>query len=75
MEINAFPDKVIDLGYKGEEERIIVFDLSYFDDFNLLKTGIFDKVIKMKYEVPNDNLGLFNNYIEDIDQKISNILN
>ncbi len=37
------------------------------------KTGLFEKVIKMKYDVPNDKLELFDNYYKDIDAALSAI--
>lgn len=40
----------------------------------IMSTGIFDKVIKVKYDVPNDKLDLFDEYITDIDNKINGIL-
>ncbi len=42
--------------------------------FNLLyETGIFDQVIKMKYDVPNDHIELLDGYQEKIDDIIKNI--
>ena len=35
----------------------------------IMETGIFDKVIKMKYDVPNDHLELFDDYFSEIDAK------
>ena len=40
---------------------------------SLLETGIFDEVIKMKYEVPNDNLSLFDRYFTDIDDALAKV--
>ena len=39
----------------------------------LLETGIFDKVVKMKYDVPNNNLALFDEYYKDIDEAVASI--
>lgn len=39
----------------------------------IVETGIFEKVIKMKYDVPNNNLDLFDNYYRDIDAAIASI--
>ena len=39
----------------------------------ILETGIFDKVIKMKYDVPNNNLDLFDDYYKDIDAAVASI--
>ncbi len=39
----------------------------------ILETGIFDKVIKMKYDVPNKNLELFDEYYKDIDAAVASI--
>lgn len=36
--------------------------------------GLFDKLTKMKYDVPNDNLALFDNYIAEIDKVFDGIL-
>lgn len=35
--------------------------------------GLFDMLTRMKYEVPNDNLELFNNYYKTIDEKLATI--
>ena len=35
----------------------------------VLETGLFDKLIKMKYEIPNDELGKFDEYAADIRAK------
>ena len=37
------------------------------------ETGIFDRLIKIKYEVPNDNLELFDNYLKKIDEVFETI--
>lgn len=34
----------------------------------ILSTGWFDKLIKMKYDIPNDKLEIFDEYIEQIDK-------
>lgn len=39
----------------------------------ILETGIFDKVIKMKYDVPNNNLDLFDDYYKEIDKAVASI--
>ena len=39
----------------------------------MLETGIFEKVIKMKYDVPNNNLALFDNYYNAIDEAVASI--
>lgn len=36
--------------------------------------GLFDKLTKMKYDVPNDNLELFDDYIAEIDKVFDGIL-
>ncbi|NBK98245.1 MAG: V-type ATP synthase subunit A, partial [Erysipelotrichia bacterium] len=36
----------------------------------ILETGLYDKVVKMKYDIPNDKLGVFDEYIREIDEKI-----
>ncbi len=40
----------------------------------LLNTGIFDKLVKMKYDVPNNNLNLLDQYIKEIDEKLNTFL-
>lgn len=35
------------------------------------ETGWFDKLIKMKYDIPNDDLSLFDQYINDIDRDLT----
>ena len=39
----------------------------------LSKTGIFDKVVKMKYDVPNDQLSLLDTYLAMIDEALNAI--
>ena len=36
----------------------------------ILETGLFDRVVKMKYDVPNDNIALLDSYTEDIDKAL-----
>ncbi|MGN0446942.1 MAG: V-type ATP synthase subunit A [Acutalibacteraceae bacterium] len=38
------------------------------------KTGIFEKVIKIKYDVPNDNLALLDSFISEIDTVFSKFI-
>ena len=40
----------------------------------LLRLGLFDKLVKMKYDIPNDKLELFDEYTAEIDQKIGELL-
>ncbi len=40
----------------------------------VIELGLFDKLIKMKYDIPNDNLDIFNNYMADIDAKLNNLV-
>ncbi len=40
----------------------------------LLATGLFDKLVKMKYDVPNNNLGLLDDYLQEIDTVMDGIL-
>ncbi len=37
---------------------------------NIISTGIFDKLNRMKYDIPNANLELFDDYYKEIDKKI-----
>lgn len=39
----------------------------------ILETGIFDRVVKMKYDVPNNNLALFDDYYKKIDEAVASI--
>ena len=39
----------------------------------LVETGIFDKVIKMKYDVPNNNIALLDDYMNDIDKAVASV--
>jgi V/A-type H+-transporting ATPase subunit A len=39
----------------------------------LLKTNVFDKVIKVKYDIPNDQLVLFDNYYKLIDEALHSV--
>lgn len=40
----------------------------------IIELGIFDKLIKMKYDIPNNDLGKFDEYIKEIDEKLKKIL-
>lgn len=43
--------------------------------FSLLQhTNLFERIVKMKYEIPNDQLDLFDGYFDLIDQTISTIV-
>ena len=37
----------------------------------LISTGLFDKLVKMKYDVPNDKLGMLDDYISEIDSTLA----
>ena len=39
----------------------------------IVDTGLFDKVVRMKYEVPNDHLELIDGYMEEIDTTLSSL--
>ena len=39
----------------------------------IVDTGIFDQVIKMKYDVPNDNIAKLDTYYHDIDEAINSV--
>ncbi|HHZ05254.1 MAG TPA: V-type ATP synthase subunit A [Clostridiales bacterium] len=39
----------------------------------VLKLGLFDKLTKMKYDIPNNRLDMFKDYIQEIDSKIATI--
>ena len=42
--------------------------------FSLLaNTNIFEKIIKIKYDIPNDNLEMFDDYYKMIDESLSSI--
>ena len=40
----------------------------------LRETGIFDKVIAIKYDIPNDKLSMFEEYKEHIDNYYDSVL-
>lgn len=40
----------------------------------VLGTGLFDKLIKIKYDVPNSNIGLLDGYLQEIDTVMDGIL-
>jgi V/A-type H+-transporting ATPase subunit A len=40
---------------------------------SVVKTGLFERVVKMKYDVPNDNLALFDDYYAEIDRQLLNL--
>lgn len=37
----------------------------------IMELGLFDKVVKMKYDVPNDHMELFDDYFSEIDAKLA----
>lgn len=39
----------------------------------IIETGWFDKLIKMKYDIPNNDLSLFDQYIKDIDNDLNKL--
>ena len=41
----------------------------------LVSTGLFDKLVKMKYDVPNDRLSMLDDYISEIDRTLASYLN
>lgn len=41
---------------------------------SILATGLFDKLIKIKYTVPNDRLDMFDDYIKEIDEAMAGIV-
>ncbi len=40
----------------------------------IIERGLFDKLTKMKYDVPNNNLEKFNDYIKEIDEAFEDII-
>lgn len=40
---------------------------------SIFATGLFDKVVKMKYDVPNDHIEMLDDYITEIDQVMSTV--
>ena len=56
------------------ESRAKQLLLSSIPISRLSELGLFDKLIKMKYDVPNDNLSLFDGYISEIDNAVDGIL-
>jgi V/A-type H+-transporting ATPase subunit A len=40
---------------------------------SLIKLGLFEKLTKMKYDIPNNKLEMFNDYIKEIDEKFETI--
>lgn len=40
----------------------------------IINLGLFDKLTKMKYDIPNNKLQMFDDYINEIDSKLSSIL-
>ena len=41
----------------------------------IIQSGLFDKLVKMKYDIPNDRLDLFDSYLEEIETTLSGIVN
>ncbi len=41
----------------------------------ITELGLFDKLTKMKYDIPNNNLEMFDQYIADIDNQLKSLMN
>ena len=41
---------------------------------SILDTGILDKIIKMKYDIPNNQISLLDDYYQDIDEALQSIM-
>lgn len=39
----------------------------------MIATGMFEKLVRVKYEIPNDSLGLFDDYYKDIDDALAKL--
>ena len=37
----------------------------------ILEAGLSERIIKIKYDVPNDRMDLFDGYLQEIDEKLS----
>lgn len=40
---------------------------------DIMGTGLFDKAVKIKYDIPNDALEMFDDYFKEIDEKIGGL--
>ena len=40
----------------------------------IIKLGLFDKLTKMKYDIPNSRLDMFDDYLKEIDDKLGELL-
>ncbi len=40
----------------------------------IIKLGLFDKLTKMKYDIPNNRLDMFDDYIKEIDEKLGKLV-
>ena len=40
----------------------------------IIELGLFDKLTKMKYDIPNNRLEMFDDYISEIDEKLGALL-
>ena len=41
----------------------------------IIQLGLFDKLTKMKYDIPNSRLDMFDDYLKEIDDKLGELLN
>ena len=41
----------------------------------IIQLGLFDKLTKMKYDIPNSRLDVFDDYLKEIDDKLGELLN
>ena len=41
---------------------------------SIMETGLFDKLVKMKYDIPNNRLELFDEYVAEIDKLLADLV-
>ena len=39
----------------------------------IIELGLFDKLTKMKYDIPNSRLDMFDDYLKEIDEKTNSL--
>jgi len=84
LQQNAFhkEDTFVPLKKQQEMMRIIVYLYEKAKSLisasipivKIIELGFFSNLVKMKYEIPNNNIEKFNNYIADINDKIEKLV-
>ena len=60
---------ILNLYHNGQKAVAVGIPIS-----QIMQTGLFEKVIKIKYDIPNENLAMFDDYNNEINQLFQKLL-